>query len=122
MADLNEALFKISALEEILEREFSLLKTQDFESFEALQERKNELLSFLADNNEIDDKPLDVDTQAILSNESLSTKLQLCRDMQQRNEVLVRQKLSSIREALQTLQTGGDTRSNTYEHLGKGRR
>lgn len=122
MADLNEALFKISALEEILEREFSLLKTQDFESFEALQERKNELLSFLADNNEIDDKPRDVDTQAILSNESLSTKLQLCRDMQQRNEVLVRQKLSSIREALQTLQTGGDTRSNTYEHLGKGRR
>ena len=122
MADLNEALFKISALEEILEREFSLLKTQDFESFEALQERKNELLSFLADNNEIDDKPHDVDTQAILSNESLSTKLQLCRDMQKRNEVLVRQKLSSIREALQTLQTGGDTRSNTYEHLGKGRR
>jgi flagellar biosynthesis/type III secretory pathway chaperone len=122
MADLNEALFKISALEEILEREFSLLKTQDFESFEALQERKNELLSFLADNNEIDDKPHDVDTQAILSNESLSTKLQLCRDMQQRNEVLVRQKLSSIREALQTLQTGGDTRSNTYEHLGKGKR
>jgi flagellar biosynthesis/type III secretory pathway chaperone len=122
MADLNEALFKISALEEILEREFSLLKTQDFESFEALQERKNELLSFLADNNEIDDKPHDVDTQAILSNENLSTKLQLCRDMQQRNEVLVRQKLSSIREALQTLQTGGDTRSNTYEHLGKGRR
>jgi len=122
MADLNEALFKISALEEILEREFSLLKTQDFESFEALQERKNELLSFLADNNEIDDKPHDVDTQAILSNESLSTNLQHCRDMQQRNEVLVRQKLSSIREALQTLQTGGDTRSNTYEHLGKGRR
>ncbi|MDA9297247.1 flagellar protein FlgN [Gammaproteobacteria bacterium] len=122
MADLNEALFKISALEEILEREFSLLKTQDFESFEALQERKNELLSFLADNNEIDDKPHDVDTQAILSNENLSTKLQHCRDMQQRNEVLVRQKLSSIREALQTLQTGGDTRSNTYEHLGKGRR
>jgi flagellar biosynthesis/type III secretory pathway chaperone len=122
MADLNEALFKISALEEILEREFSLLKTQDFESFEALQERKNELLSFLADNNEIDDKPHDVDAQAILSNENLSTKLQLCRDMQQRNEVLVRQKLSSIREALQTLQTGGDTRSNTYEHLGKGRR
>ena len=122
MADLNEALFKISALEEILEREFSLLKTQDFESFEALQERKNELLSFLADNNEIDDKPHDVDTQAVLSNESLSTKLQLCRDMQQRNEVLVRQKLSSIREALQTLQTGGDTRSNTYEHLGKGKR
>ena len=122
MADLNEALFKISALEEILEREFSLLKTQDFESFEALQERKNELLSFLADNNEIDDKPHDVDTQAILSNENLSTKLQHCRDMQQRNEVLVRQKLSSIREALQTLQTGGDTRSNTYEHLGTGRR
>jgi len=122
MADLNEALFKISALEEILEREFSLLKTQDFESFEALQERKNELLSFLADNNEIDDKPHDVDAQAILSNENLSTKLQLCRDMQQRNEVLVRQKLSSIREALQTLQTGGDTRSNTYEHLGKGKR
>lgn len=122
MADLNEALFKISALEEILEREFSLLKTQDFESFEALQERKNELLSFLADNNEIDDKPHDVDTQTILSNENLSTKLQHCRDMQQRNEVLVRQKLSSIREALQTLQTGGDTRSNTYEHLGKGRR
>lgn len=122
MADLNEALFKISALEEILEREFLLLKTQDFESFEALQERKNELLSFLADNNEINDKPNDVDAQAILSNEDLSAKLQLCRDMQQRNEVLVRQKLSSIREALQTLQTGGDTRSNTYEHLGKGRR
>jgi hypothetical protein len=42
--------------------------------------------------------------------------------MQQRNEILVRQKLSSIREALQTLKAGGDSRPNTYEHLGKGRR
>ena len=120
MPNLNEALFKIGALEEILEREFLLLKEKDFSQFEALQQRKNELLGFLA--NSEDPETIDVDAQTILQSDELSSRLQHCRDMQQRNEILVRQKLSSIREALQTLKAGGDSRPNTYEHLGKGRR
>ena len=97
-----------------------LLKEQDFEQFEAVQQRKNELLGFLAISE--DPEAIDIDAEAILQNDELSTRLQRCRDMQQRNEILVRQKLSSIREALQTLKAGGDSRPNTYEHLGKGRR
>ena len=50
MPNLNEALFKIGALEEILEREFLLLKEKDFEQFDALQQRKNEHLGILANS------------------------------------------------------------------------
>ena len=122
MANLNEATFKITALEELLEREFALLKSQDFAQFETLQQRKNELLAFLADNNALDPEGNSIDSESILRNEELSARLKNCRDRQQRNEVLVRQKLSSIREALETIQAGGPARNNTYEHLGKGRR
>lgn len=125
MSDLQEAFFKITALEELLEHEFALLKAQKFAEFEALQQRKNQLLEFLASHQQLDQDAMDparVNAEAILDNEELSERLQRCRDRQQRNEVLVRQKLSSIREALKTLQTSGAHRSNTYEHLGKGRR
>ena len=125
MSDLQEAFFKITALEELLEREFELLKAQEFPEFEALQERKNQLLEFIASHQQLDQEGIEsnnINAEAILNNEELSERLQRCRDRQQRNEILVRQKLSSIREALKTLNTGGDQRSNTYEHLGKGRR
>jgi flagellar biosynthesis/type III secretory pathway chaperone len=125
MSDLQEAFFKITALEELLEREFELLKAQEFAEFEALQERKNQLLEFIASHQQLDQEGIEsnnINAEAILNNEELSERLQRCRDRQQRNEILVRQKLSSIREALKTLKTGGDQRSNTYEHLGKGRR
>lgn len=125
MSDLQEAFFKITALEELLEREFELLKAQEFAEFEALQERKNQLLEFIASHQQLDQEGIEsnnINVEAILNNEELSERLQRCRDRQQRNEILVRQKLSSIREALKTLKTGGDQRSNTYEHLGKGRR
>ena len=125
MSDLQEAFFKITALEELLEREFELLKAQEFAEFEAVQERKNQLLEFIASHQQLDQESIEsnnINAEAILNNEELSERLQRCRDRQQRNEILVRQKLSSIREALRTLKTGGDQRSNTYEHLGKGRR
>jgi len=125
MSDLQEAFFKITALEELLEREFELLKAQEFAEFEAVQERKNQLLEFIASHQQLDQEGIEsnnINAEAILNNEELSERLQRCRDRQQRNEILVRQKLSSIREALKTLKTGGDQRSNTYEHLGKGRR
>ena len=125
MSDLQEAFFKITALEELLEREFELLKAQEFAEFEALQERKNQLLEFIASHQQLDQEGIEsnnINAEAILNNEELSERLRRCRDRQQRNEILVRQKLSSIREALKTLKTGGDQRSNTYEHLGKGRR
>ena len=125
MSDLQEAFFKITALEELLEREFELLKAQEFAEFEALQECKNQLLEFIASHQQLDQDGIElnnINAEAILNNEELSERLQRCRDRQQRNEILVRQKLSSIREALKTLKTGGDQRSNTYEHLGKGRR
>jgi flagellar biosynthesis/type III secretory pathway chaperone len=125
MSDLQEAFFKITALEELLEREFELLKAQEFAEFEAVQERKNQLLEFIASHQQLDQEGIEsnnINVEAILNNEELSERLQRCRDRQQRNEILVRQKLSSIREALKTLKTGGDQRSNTYEHLGKGRR
>ena len=74
MPNLNEALFKIGALEEILEREFLLLKEKDFEQFDALQQRKNELLGFLA--NSEDPETIDVDAETILQRAGAHTRRQ----------------------------------------------
>jgi flagellar biosynthesis/type III secretory pathway chaperone len=113
--------FEIEALHLLLEKEFDFLKKQDFQSFEKLQDRKQELLHFLV--NEITgetDSEIEITKKAISDNQDLSDRLVECQNMQKRNEILINQKLKSIQEVLSSLgHTNLLTSKDTYEHLNK---
>ena len=121
MSEAEIPSFEIDALYMLLEQEFNFLKKQDFESFEKLQNRKQELLNFLV--NEISDESnpkSEVTKKAISDNQNLSDRLTECQNMQKRNEILISQKLKSIQEVLSSL--GHQkilTNEDTYEHLNK---
>ena len=105
----------------LLEQEFSFLKKQDFQSFEELQHRKQELLNFLVNEISNESNPkIHVTKKAINDNQELSDRLIECQNMQQRNEILINQKLKSIQEALSSLGHQNMLNSkDTYEHLNK---
>lgn len=121
MSDAALPSFEVEALHVLLEKEFDYLKKQDFQSFEELQHRKQELLNFLI--NEISDNPnaeIQITKGAISDNQDLSDRLIECQNMQQRNELLINQKLKSIQEALSSLgHQNMLTSIDTYEHLNK---
>ena len=121
MSEAELPSFEIEALHMLLEQEFNFLKKQDFQSFEELQHRKQELLNFLV--NEISDESnprINVTKKAINDNQNLSDKLIECQNMQQRNEILINQKLKSIQEVLSSLGHQNIlTSKDTYEHLNK---
>lgn len=121
MSEAELPSFEIEALHVLLEKEFNFLKKQDFQSFEKLQDRKQELLNFLV--NEISGEPnpeIEITKKAISDNQDLSDRLVECQNMQKRNEILINQKLKSIQEVLSTLgHTNILTSKDTYEHLNK---
>ena len=122
MSEPNLPSFELEALHTLLEQEFDFLKNQDFKSFEALQQRKQELLNVLVD--EISDDRTNLSPEAIQDlikeNRELTERLTECQNLQKRNETLINQKLTSIQEALSSLGYR-DMLSNieTYEHLTK---
>ena len=124
MSEAELPSFEIEALHTLLEQEFDFLKDQDFESFERLQSRKQELLNFLI--NEIPDDSsqiTEVTEKEINDNKELSDRLAQCQNLQQRNELLINQKLTSIQEVLSTLGYQNLlTNKDTYEHLNKKKR
>ena len=121
MSEAELPSFEIEALHMLLEQEFNFLKKQDFQSFEELQHRKQELLNFLV--SEISDesnREIHVTKKAINDNQGLSDRLMECQNMQQRNEILINQKLKSIQEVLSSLGHQNIlTSKDTYEHLNK---
>ena len=121
MSEAELPSFEIDALHVLLEQEFNFLKKQDFQSFEELQHRKQELLNFLVNEISNESNPkIHVTKKAINDNQSLSDKLIECQNMQQRNEILINQKLKSIQEVLSSLGHQNIlTSKDTYEHLNK---
>ena len=121
MSEAELPSFEIEALHLLLEQEFDFLKKQDFQSFEKLQDRKQELLHFLV--NEITgetDSEIEITKKAISDNQDLSDRLVECQNMQKRNEILINQKLQSIQEVLSSLGHQNIlTSKDTYEHLNK---
>ena len=122
MSEPNLPSFELEALHTLLEQEFDFLKNQDFKSFEALQQRKQELLNVLVD--EISDDRTNLSPEAIQDlikdNRELTDRLTECQNLQKRNETLINQKLTSIQEALSSLGYRDMLSNNeTYEHLNK---
>jgi len=115
--------FEIEALHNLLEQEFDFLTNQDFESFEKLQSRKQELLNFLINELPGDSSKIPAITeQTIIDNKEISDRLAECQNLQKRNELLISQKLNSIQEVLSTLGYQNLlTNKDTYEHLSKKR-
>ena len=124
MSDTEMPFFEIEALNSLLEQEFDFLKAQNFESFEKLQSRKQELLNFLIDEiPDASDQRLEANQSVIAENEEISKKLAECQSLQHRNELLINQKLTSIQEVLSTLGYQNMMSSkDTYEHLNKKKR
>ena len=121
MSDTELPFFEIEALNALLEQEFDFLKAQDFDSFEKLQSRKQELLNFLISEIHGEaSQQLEVNQGTITENKRISDKLTECQTLQQRNELLINQKLTSIQEVLSTLGYQNMMASkDTYEHLKK---
>ena len=121
MSDAELPSFEIEALHVLLEKEFDFLKKQEFQSFEELQHRKQELLNFLISELSDESNPkIQITKKAISDNQSLSERLTECQNMQKRNEILINQKLKSIQEALSSLGHQNMLASiDTYEHLNK---
>ncbi|MDB0052008.1 hypothetical protein N9F57_03910 [Gammaproteobacteria bacterium] len=121
MSDAELPSFEIEALHVLLEKEFDFLKKQEFQSFEELQHRKQELLNFLISELSDESNPkIQITKKAVSDNQSLSERLTECQNMQKRNEILINQKLKSIQEALSSLgHQNMLTSIDTYEHLNK---
>jgi flagellar biosynthesis/type III secretory pathway chaperone len=121
LSDAELPSFEIEALHVLLEKEFDFLKKQEFQSFEELQHRKQELLNFLISELSDESNPkIQITKKAISDNQSLSERLTECQNMQKRNEILINQKLKSIQEALSSLgHQNMLTSIDTYEHLNK---
>ena len=124
MSEAELPSFEIEALHNLLEQEFDFLTNQDFEAFEKLQSRKQELLNFLIDELPGDSgSTSEVTEQAITDNKEITDRLFECQNLQRRNELLINQKLTSIQEVLSTLGYQNLlTNKDTYEHLNKKKR
>ena len=133
LAYLSQILHKADALKELLEQEFSALKEQDLVNFEKLQQKKNQILEFLS-NEEFLNRAQeykaagvaekDASTHANLENLAMWEKIILAmtdsRKLHQRNEILINSKIESIRSALRTIQTPDPLSSvEVYDKLGK---
>ena len=121
MSEAELPSFEIDALHVLLEQEFNFLKKQDFQSFEKLQLRKQELLNFLLNEISSESNPkIEITKKAISDNQELSDRLVECQNMQKRNEILINQKLKAIQEVLSSLGHQNIlTSKDTYEHLNK---
>jgi flagellar biosynthesis/type III secretory pathway chaperone len=118
---LPQAMACVGELEQLLEQEFDALKAQKLDRFEDLVQSKTEMLRRLGSITGIQDKSdADLlDTQW----DGFRAQMQSCRQLHQRNEILLIRKLDAIRGAIDSLQMSDPTSSlEVYDRLGKVRR
>jgi len=118
---LPQALACVGELEQVLEQEFDALKAQELDRFEALVQSKTEMLQRLGSITGIQDKS---DADLLDTRwDGFRAQMQSCRQLHQRNEILLIRKLDAIRGALDSLQMNDPTSSlEVYDRLGKVRR
>jgi flagellar biosynthesis/type III secretory pathway chaperone len=113
-----EALAMVDGLESLLEQEFEALKAQNLDHFEQLLEQKNEVLEQLSTLSGVR-QPEDADRLGSEWN-AFKARMQVCRDMHRRNEILIVRKLDAIRGTLQSMVIDDPASSvEVYDRLGK---
>lgn len=118
---LPQAMAYVGELEQLLEQEFDALKSQELDRFEALVQTKTEMLQRLGSITGIQDKS---DADLLDTRwDGFRAQMQSCRQLHQRNEILLIRKLDAVRGAIDSLQMGDPTSSlEVYDRLGKVRR
>lgn len=121
---LSQSLHRAQRLKTLLEKEFFALKQQDLPLFEELQSQKLEIFSFLSQPDFLER------VQAYTADPSATNQLTGwdemvalitdCKQLHQRNEILINSKLQSIRNALHSIQVPDPMNSvEVYDRLGK---
>ena len=121
--DIETTKENIETLRGILETEFEALKNQEITRFEQLQEPKNSILEKLAKSSIFEDLGLEANQSAGYDSSSksldiLNSSLKKCKDLQTRNEVLIRHKLIAIRETIESFAIPSNPLSDTYDKIG----
>lgn len=115
---LTKVMAQVDTLESVLEQEFEALKKQDLAHLDRLLNAKNEILSDISRLTGVSDAN---DAQKL--NESwdgFRSRMDYCKNLHRRNEVLVNRKLDAIRGALKSLHITDPTSSvEVYDRLGK---
>jgi flagellar biosynthesis/type III secretory pathway chaperone len=106
---LPQAMDCVHDLEQLLEQEFEALRTQEIDRFDDLAQSKSELLTQLGQITGIQDKS-DAD-QLDGAWDGFRTQMLHCRQLHQRNQILLMRKLDAIRGALDSLQMTDPTSS-----------
>lgn len=116
-------------LEQTLEREFDVLKASDLEAFERLQIEKGNQLDALSDPNILEFIQSLQSNAAVIQKEGqaasslwadISGRLANCRELHQRNELVISRKLDTVRAALEAIKSPNLQNSvETYDRLGR---
>ncbi len=123
LARLAVAQQACSRLKDLLEEEFTALKSRDLPSFESLQPVKATLLTELSAAVEVQtDRLGEEGSPGVLSAwEAFRFNMLECRDLHRRNELLILRKRDAVRGALQALMGGAESASSVevYDRLGR---
>jgi hypothetical protein len=121
--DIEAAKRDIAALRDLLEKEFSALKDQDFDSFEQCMNEKAEMLTRISESDILEQ----LQKQSNKSNgydentknlDILHRSLAECKELHNRNEILIRHKIIAIRETLDSFSLEENPLAETYDSLG----
>lgn len=115
---LDAAQAQADRLRQLLEDEFSALKRQSLEDFEAIQPSKNDLLEQLS--RTVGTPPAPEASEPNPQWQGFRQVMAQCRELHRRNEILISRQLDAIRGTLQALQgnplPGAD---EVYDRLGQ---
>ena len=119
---LQDGLRKAQALSALLEIEFKLLKENNLQAFEDLQDKKTETLEVLSAITPIIIGVLDSDEDSALKalGQEVRDEINQSRDAHLRNALLIEKKIEANRSALDVLRSSQsiDT-GETYDKLGQ---
>ena len=123
-AGIATALEHAEQLHAVLEEEFQALTIDDIDGFEKLQPAKNELLAQLTGYVQTVSQQPPAPPAAGEDDkgwELFRSRMQACREIHLRNEILIRSRLEAIRGTLRILQNSSETDGavELYDRLGR---
>ena len=115
---MTKVMNQVDTLESVLEQEFEALKNQDLAHLDRLLNAKNEILQDISRLTGVSE-PAHA-SKLDRSWDGFRSRMDYCRNLHRRNEVLVNRKLDAIRGALKSLHITDPTSSvEVYDRLGK---
>ncbi len=120
-AGIATALENAEQLHAVLEEEFQALTIDDIDGFEKLQPAKNELLAQLTGYVQTVSQQAPAAGEDDKGWELFRSRMQVCRKIHLRNEILIRSRLEAIRGTLRILQNSSeiDSAVELYDRLGR---